>query len=115
MMSPNEDHNFIIKYLHNNTEAVDKMLALSWIVQAWKVFAALADEFHLDRDYVFDEVEKMCPVGVIKILLEIDTDVSMRERDGWIYQALDSDKSTNDILKVLIAGSREPRNFDFGD
>ena len=109
-----EDHNFIIKYLTDNQEAVDKMLALSWIVQAWKTMEEICESNVLDEDAVFDLFEKNCPVGVIKVLLEIDTDVTMRDRDEWIIDALTSGKSTNDILKTLISGSREPRNFDFG-
>ena len=114
MMNPN-DHNFIIKYLANNTEAVDKMLALSWIVQAWKTMEEIWEEYTVDENALFVKCEKNCPIGVIKVLLEIDTDITMRDRDEWIVDALTSGKSTNDILKTLIAGSREPRNFDFGD
>ena len=113
-MNPN-DHNFIIKYLANNTEAVDKMLALSWIVQAWKTMEEICEEYIVDENALFVKFEKNCPIGVIKVLLEIDTDITMRDRDEWIVDALTSGKSTNDILKTLIAGSREPRNFDFGD
>ena len=109
-----EDHNFIIKYLSDNQDAVDKMLALSWIVQAWKTIEEICEDNVLDENAVFLKFEKNCPIGVIKVLLEIDNDVIMRDRDEWIVDALTSGKTTNQILKTLIAGSREPKNFDFG-
>jgi hypothetical protein len=115
-MGPKDEHNFIIKYLSNNSDCVDKLLALSWIVQAWKTMDDIAeDNKTISRQYLLDKLEKNCPVGVIKILLELDTDVTMRYRDKWILDLLNSGKDTNDILKGLVAGSRDPSNFNFGD
>jgi len=115
-MLPKDDNNFIIKYLSTNTDCVDKLLAMSWIVQAWKTMDDIAeDNKTISRQYLLDKLEKNCPVGVIKILLELDTDVTMRYRDRWILDLLNSGKSTNEILKGLVNGSRDPGNFNFGE
>ena len=108
------DNNFIIKYLGKNSDAVDKVLALSWIVQAYKTMEEIAKENRsISRGYLMEKLEKNCPLGVIKILLELDTNVEMRPMDQWIRDLLDSGKDTNVILRGLINGAREPHNFDF--
>ena len=115
-MDKKEEQNFIIKYLSQNTDCVDKLLALSWIVQAWKTMDDIADEVKtISRDRLLEILERNCPVGVIKILLELDTDVNMRYRDKWILDLLNSGKPTNEILKGLVNGSRDPSNFNFGE
>jgi len=115
-MDSKDEKNFIIKYLSNNTDCVDKLLALSWIVQAWKTMEEIAeDNKTISRQYLLDKLERNCPIGVIKVLLELDTNVEMRYRDKWILDLLNSDKDTNEILKSLVNGSRDPSNFNFGD
>lgn len=114
-MEPKDEQNFIIKYLSNNSDCVDKLLALSWIVQAWKTMDDIADDnANISRQYLLDKLEKNCPTGVIKILLEIDTNVEMTARDGWIIDILNSGVDTNEMLKRLINGSRDPNNYNFG-
>ena len=110
-----KENNFIIKYLGANGAAVDKLLALSWIVQAWKTMEEIADDNKsISKGYLFEKLEKNCPVGVVKVLLELDTNVEMTPRDQWILDLLNSGKDTNAILQGLVKGSREPANFDFG-
>jgi hypothetical protein len=102
--------------LSNNTDCVDKLLALSWIVQAWKTMEEVAEEnSSISRAYLLEKLEKNCPIGVIKILLELDSNVDMTHRDRWIMDILNSGADTNDMLRALINGSRDPGNYNFGD
>ena len=115
-MDNKNEQNFIIRYLSSNTDCVDKLLALSWIVQAWKTMDDVAEEVKtISRDRLLEMLEINCPVGVIKVLLELDTNVEMTPRDQWILDLLNSGKDTNEILKGLVNGSRDPSNFNFGD
>ena len=109
-------YSFIANYLMKNYEARDKLVALIWVVQAYKAIDEIClKKNRLNKEFVRETFERHAPIGIVKLFLELDTSQEMRPIDDWILNLIHSGGSTNEIVKELIVGESDPCHYDFGD